>query len=183
MKKFSIISRFIASFLAVIMFMTPVSSVFAQKAVDNREITVMAERDAKDDAEESGTFLWWCGGFLLTFVIPYVGGLPLALYGYYKGGEPDGVPAARLMDLEKAYGKGNSEAISIYTAAYEKKYTEVARKRHGKAGLIGYGLGLLLAILAFAAIIAILTGASAEDDDFTNEAIDFHLGLMGLEKA
>ena len=67
------------------MFMTPVSSVFAQKAVDNREITVMAERDAKDDAEESGTFLWWCGGFLLTFVIPYVGGLPLALYGYYKG--------------------------------------------------------------------------------------------------
>ena len=69
MKKFSIISRSIASFLAVIMFMTPVSSVFAQKAVDNREITVMAERDAKDDAEESGTFLWWCGGFLLTFVI------------------------------------------------------------------------------------------------------------------
>ena len=127
MKKFSIISRSIASFLAVIMFMTPVSSVFAQKAVDNREITVMAERDAKDDAEESGTFLWWCGGFLLTFVIPYVGGLPLALYGYYKGGEPDGVPAVRLMDLEKAYGKGNSEAISIYTAAYEKKYTEVAR--------------------------------------------------------
>tara|TARA_B100001971_G_C18034594_1_gene454353 strand:- start:587 stop:736 length:150 start_codon:yes stop_codon:yes gene_type:complete len=49
--------------------------------------------------------------------------------------------------------------------------------------LIGYGLGLLLAILAFAAIIAILTGASAEDDDFTNDAIDFHLGLMGLEKA
>ena len=69
MKKFSIISRSIASFLAVIMFMTPVSSVFAQKAVDNREITVMAERDAKDDAEESGTFLWWCGGFLLTFVM------------------------------------------------------------------------------------------------------------------
>jgi len=52
------------------MFMTPVSSVFAQKAVDNREITVMAERDAKDDAEESGTFLWWCGGFLLTFLNP-----------------------------------------------------------------------------------------------------------------
>jgi len=182
MKKFSIISRSIASFLAVIMFMTPVSSVFAQKAVDSREISVMAERDAKDDAEESGTFMWWCGAFLLTFVIPYVGGLPIALLGYYAGGEPDGVPDARMMDLEKAYGKGNSEAISIYTAAYEKKYQQVTRKRHGKAGLIGYGLGLLLAILAFAAIIAILTGASAEDD-FTDEAIDFHLGLMGLEKA
>ena len=155
-----IIRKSLASFLSVIIFISPISYLFSQeKEIDISKIVYTAEQDAERDAKKSSTTGWLLGATGLSLLLsPLLGGLGTVAAAYSSGGDAS-VPTEKIMKLEEEYGK-NFDAIRLYSEAYEKKYKEVRRKKQGGAAWTGTGIGFLVNLVLIAAIL------NSADDEY-----------------
>jgi hypothetical protein len=136
---------------------------FTSSAVDESEVILQAQMDAKADGGSYHATLWGIGGavfpFLATLIAenekvngPHYGessdfalfcsvyvltASSITLVGTFTG--RIGVPDTRIAEIKNEYN--DSSLLSLYESEYEKTLTKIQRRKRGTAALGGNFLG------------------------------------------